>query len=377
MRKRDNNTEAFYALLRAGLWEKDVEPLPLGQLDFQAIYQLAEEQSSVGLIAAGLERVKDMKVPQAVVLQFVGSTLQTEQRNKAMNQFVAVLTRFLNKEGIYSLLVKGQGVAQCYERPLWRASGDVDLLLDAENYEKAKKVLTPLAVDVRTEYTYFKHLAMTIEGWEVELHGTRQSRLSRRIDDQLEVIQKGCFDFGDVRVWRDGETDIHLPGVDADVPFIFTHILHHFFFEGVGVRQICDWCRLLWTYRDSLDVELLETRLRKMGLMSEWKAFAAFAVDYLGMPVEAMPLFDDNDNANENLKRKARRIGDFVMKVGNFGHNMVRISRLNKPYLIRKLISLWEHLNYVLRQFMIFPLDSIRFVWEVARSGLHGVVKGE
>jgi hypothetical protein len=32
--------------------------------------------------------------------------------------------------------------------------------------------------------------------------------------------------------------------------------------------------------------------------MSEWKAFAAFAVDYLGMPVEAMPFLSLNDNVN-------------------------------------------------------------------------------
>jgi hypothetical protein len=27
--------------------------------------------------------------------------------------------------------------------------------------------------------------------------------------------------------------------------------------------------------------------------MSEWKAFAALAVDYLGIPTEALPLYDD------------------------------------------------------------------------------------
>ena len=31
-----------------------------------------------------------------------------------------------------------------------------------------------------------------------------------------------------------------------------------------------------------------------MGLMSEWKAFAAVAVDWLGMPVEAIPLYSSN-----------------------------------------------------------------------------------
>ena len=64
--------------------------------------------------------------------------------------------------------MKGQGIAQCYEKPLWRSSGDIDLLLSDSNYDKAKKVLIPLATDVETEYTHFKHVGMTIDGWVVD-----------------------------------------------------------------------------------------------------------------------------------------------------------------------------------------------------------------
>lgn len=54
----------------------------------------------------------------------------------------------------------------------------------------------------------------------------------------------------------------------------------------------------LWTYRDDLDLSLLDDRLRRIGVMSEWKAFGALAVEWLGVPVEACrfirhrPLFD-------------------------------------------------------------------------------------
>lgn len=372
VKSKDNNTQAFLALVRAGLWGENASLLPYGEADFSVIYQLAEEQSSVGLITAGLENVKDIQIPKETLLTFIGRTMQIEQQNKEMNEFIEVLIKFLRKNGVYSLLVKGQGVAQCYDKPLWRACGDVDLLLNSDNYELAKSVLTPKAVDVKTEFTYFKHLAMTIDGWEVELHGTRQSRLSRRIDSELDIIQDSCFKGGEVRAWQNGNTDVFLPGVNADVVFIFTHILHHFFFEGVGVRQICDWCRLLWTHRSEIDVPVLEHRLRKMGLMSEWRAFAAYAADWLGMPTVAIPLY----SGDRKWSRKAARIKNFIIRVGNFGHNIEKISR-HKPYLIRKLLSFGEHIVYVLRQFMVFPLDSLRFVGEVVRSGLHGVMKGE
>lgn len=40
-----------------------------------------------------------------------------------------------------------------------------------------------------------------------------------------------------------------------------------------------------------IDVPLLESRLRGMDLMPEWKRFAALTVGYLGIPIDAMPLY--------------------------------------------------------------------------------------
>ena len=312
-----------------------------------------------------------------VVLQFIGSTFQLEQRNEAMNAFVAKLMEQFRAGDIYAILVKGQGIAQCYEEPLWRACGDVDLLLSESNYERAKEMLHPLATDVETEYTHFKHQGMTIDGWVVELHGTLHCRLSKRVDDGIDATQRELFYGGKVRSVEfnnssGSKVQVFLPAPDEDVIFVFTHILHHFFFEGIGLRQICDWCRLLWTYKDSLNHGLLESRIRKMGLMSEWKAFAAFAVKWLGMPAEAMPLFDENDN----LDKKADKICKFVLEVGNFGHKQRR-DYSGMSYLRRKFVSVWGRLSDMLRHFQLFPKDSIVFFGGVLRSGLHAAVRGE
>lgn len=147
--------------------------------DYSEIYRLAEGQSVIGIVAAGLEHITDEKVPQVWALRFAGQTIQLEQRNKAMNQFLADMVAKMREVSIYTLLVKGQGVAQCYERPLWRACGDVDLFLSDDNYKKAKDYLVPLAISVGEEFDYNKHLALNIEGWEVELHDNLCSGLWR------------------------------------------------------------------------------------------------------------------------------------------------------------------------------------------------------
>lgn len=371
--------QQFLELVKTGLFpDHNARILPHGNsVDWDMLYRLAEEQSVMGLIAAGIENLPASERPsKEVVLQFIGSTFQLEQRNKAMNTFVAKLMEQLRAEDIYAILVKGQGIAQCYEKPLWRACGDVDLLLSESNYERAKELLCPLATDVETEYTHFKHQGMNIDGWVVELHGTLHSRLSKRVDRLIDEVQKDVFYGGNVRSWDNSGTQVFLPSPDNDVIFVFTHILHHFFFEGIGLRQICDWCRLLWTYKDSLNHKLLESRIRKMSLMSEWKAFAAFVVKWLGMPVEAMPLFEDTDNHNVNLDKKADKICKFVLEVGNFGHKQRR-DYSGMSYLKRKFVSVWGRLSDMLRHFQLFPKDSIVFFGGVLRSGLHAAVRGE
>ncbi len=369
----DNHTQAFFALLKAGLWERDVRLSQYKKIDFVKVYRLAEEQAVVGLVTAGIDRIIDIKVPQKEVLQFVGTSLHLEQRNQAMNSFIAEMVEGMRTVGIYTLLVKGQGIAQCYERPQWRTSGDIDFFLSDENYRKAETYLKPKASYVGGINPYTRHVAMTIDSWNVELHGSLRNGLWKSMDRTMNEVQYDIFCGGNVRLWQDGETHIFLPRADEDVVYVFSHILEHFYKEGIGLRQICDWCRLLWTYKDSLNRKLLESRIKSMGVMTEWKAFAALAVDYLGMPVEAMSFYSDD----KKWKRKAARVMEFVLETGNFGHNRDYSYRNKYPYIIYKAISFWKHLKDGAFFFSIFPLDSIKVTWRRMVVGVSVVLQGK
>lgn len=367
--------KAFLALAKAGLWSDanfNVCLNPNDKLGWEDVYHLAEEQSVKGVVLSGIEYSK-VKPPQELLLQWIGEVQMLEQQNKAMNQFIAELIEKLRNADIYTLLVKGQGIAQCYERPLWRACGDVDLFLSEENYNKAKELLLPLAEAIEPEWNTSRHLGMTIDGWVVELHGSLRGSLSPKINGVLNEIRRETFNDGIVRSWVNNGTQIFLLDVNNDAIYVFTHFLNHFYKGGIGLRQICDWSRLLWCYRSELDMRLLESRLRKMGLMTEWKAFGAFAVDYLGMPSEAMPFY----SADDKWKRKADKLCKFILEVGNFGHNR-DMSYYNKyPYLIRKMFSLGRRCWDVLMHMRIFPLDSLRFFPYIMYNGIRSVVRGE
>lgn len=358
MQSLDNNTEVFFALMRAGLWEKEAHLSHYNTIDYSAIMQMAEEQSVVGLVTAGLEQVNDLKVPQTWTLQFIGITLQVEQRNKAMNLFMEGLIGDFFKNGIYTLLVKGQGVAQCYERPFWRASGDIDLFLTADNYLKAKAYLRSKGSLLSHETEKNKkrlNSEFQLGEWLVELHGTQHANLSKSMDREIDAIQDDVFANGKVRVWRNGKTDVHLPAATEDVMFVFAHILQHLFLGGIGLRQVCDWCRVLWTYRESVDIKTLELYLKKMGVMTEWKVFGCIAVDMLGMPHEAMPFYDSR------FKKKSLRLLNYIMKVGNFGHNKDYSYLQTYSGVKRKIITFWKQMVDSMRLSRVFPVDAIRF----------------
>lgn len=370
----DNNQQAFFALVRAGLWA-DFEPTDIRYKGFtepvnwDKIYQLAEEQSVIGVVLAGIDHSK-VKPPQDLLLQWIGEVQMIEQQNKSMNVFVAQLIEKLRKNDIYAILVKGQGIAQCYERPLWRTSGDIDLLLDSNNYEKAKAYCDSVSDSFASETIKNKerlHQEYQIEGWIVEQHGTMHADLSRRMDKVLDQLQVDTLRKKQERVWKNGDTDVRLPSPDNDVIFVFSHILQHLFLEGIGLRQICDWSRLLWTYKDSLNHKLLESRIRKMGVLSEWRVLAAFAVEFLGLPSEAMPLYLED----AKWKRKADRICSFVMMVGNFGHN--REVEWTNPFKRRSML-IWHRITDTIRLLPVFPLDAPKFLLNYAVEGVRGIV---
>lgn len=318
--KLDGNQLSFLGLLRAGLWDTVNPDLRIdGSTDWEKVYQLAGEQSVVGLVTAGIERFKNdnphFSIQQEALLQMIGEVQMIEQTNLAMNLFIEKIVGAMREADIYTLLLKGQGIAQCYERPLWRSPGDVDFLMSIDNYKKASRLLAPLSSCTIPERLYSKEVGLTIDSWLVEIHGTQRTGLSYRVDKVVDDVQKDVFYGGNVRSWINGKTTVFLPSPDNDVFFVFTHYIKHFYKEGMNLRQICDWCRLLWTYRDSLNPELLEMRIRKAGLMGEWKAFAALAVEYLGMPVEAMPCYDVRSKMSDGrCNKKAEQVLKHILK---------------------------------------------------------------
>lgn len=353
MMKPDHNLAAFYALLRAGLWGTEVRLAEYEAVDFTEVYEIAKAQTVVGLVAAGLEQVVDRTITRQDARPFIHYVLKVEGFNKAMNELIAKLVTYLREHEVEVLLVKGQGLALCYDRPLWRAVGDVDLMVDPAHYEKAVQALKRIATSFDNERDRDLHISFDIGGWTVELHGTLDVHYINRVDRVVREVFQKTFECHQVRTWMNDGVPVGIPEPNNDVIFVFTHILKHTFIGGVGLRQICDWCRLLFAFHENIDAPLLQERLTKMGLMREWKTFASLAVHFLGMNPACIPLYDPSPK----WRKKAETLNGYVLLDGNFGQNWDRKGR--KHYLQNLFIGIKTFSYHSLRHFVISPRNSL------------------
>lgn len=107
--------------------------------------------------------------------------------------------------------------------------------------------------------------------------------------------------------------------------------------------------------------------------MSEWKTFSALAVKALGIPQEAIPFY----SPGKKWEKKAKRILNVILETGNFGYNKDSSYYEKYPYVLYKIISLWQNTKDTVKHMGIFPIDSIRIWGLMIRDGITAVFKGK
>lgn len=75
--------------------------------------------------------------------------------------------------------------------------------------------------------------------------------------------------------------------------------------------------------------------------------------------------------------KKADKICEFILEVGNFGHNRDMSFYHNGSYFVQKIKSFGRRMSDMWDHLMIFPLDTIRFIPCILFNGLRSAVRGE
>lgn len=177
--------------------------------------------------------------------------VKTEQAHALLNSTIAQIVRALDAQGVPSVLLKGQGIAQNYLRPESRTCGDIDMYTGHGGYQKAFEVIEALheGRPHKEAAECEHHLHTSLNGVEVEIHRLASFLHGRRMDANFQKWTKDSLDdrfgTGSLEIWDNAGAPVALAPATFNAFFILHHAVRHMTTEGVGFRQICDWVMLL------------------------------------------------------------------------------------------------------------------------------------
>ena len=217
-------------------------------MDWQELYSFASKQALLGLCFDGIERLgkeypeelKQNPIGRELLMTWMGKAQQIRRQNMKVNAVAGKLFSMLREDGLRCCILKGQGNALMYPNPYSRTPGDIDVWIDASReriMEYAQKKFE-LGDDIRLQ-----HLETSLDGVPVELHFFPCSMNNPIYHARL---QKWFRRYADLQCSHivglpDGAGDIAIPTTAFNVVYQLTHLYHHFFDEGIGMRQIIDY----------------------------------------------------------------------------------------------------------------------------------------
>lgn len=324
----------FFALVQSGLWNTAIDKtLFNSQTDWQKLYQSARAQALLGITFDGMQNLpQELRPKRELYLQWCNALLQMEENNRLLNHELANVYALYRANQIEPVLLKGQGVAQNYRNPLHRQCGDIDLYIGIKNYETANKLLRQESTDEHEEN--HKHTCIHWHGVDIENHRIL-SRLSSPRSDQNFQKEIACWH--DTAACRNIEIEgcqVTLPPLSFDVAYILAHSVLHFLNEGIGLRQVCDWANILHAQRGEIDREKVAKLIKQWGLSKAAKLFGVVAVNYLGLPMEELPI----PYTPKDMKTGEWLLND-IWQGGNFGRYDQTRKQRPKGYWSGKLYT--------------------------------------
>ena len=282
--------QAFLSLLRAGLWgsDPDCEGFPLDVQEWEELHLQAQKQTVEGLIYDGILRLPiALFPPSLLMLRWTARIDDMERRNMRMNKAIGNINRWLENAGTTAWLMKGQGVATCYQHPLHRQCGDIDLYFpNASDGDKVIQLLNAEGITVEHQagmsVVYWKEGCMIDQHMRlIDIHNPLMNRyLKQLIEAEAEQVVR----------WKTEEGEnITLPSPLLAHLLSNAHILKHLMAVGIGFRQLCDSARICYQYHQCIDGQKLKKVYRKVGIYRWAQVLHRVLVEDLGMPEEYLP----------------------------------------------------------------------------------------
>ena len=186
------------------------------------------------------EELKQNPIGRELLMTWMGKAQQIRRQNMKVNAVAGKLFSMQREDGLRCCILKGQGNALMYPNPYSRTPGDIDVWIHASReriIEYASKKFE-LEDDIRLQ-----HLETSLDGVPVELHFFPCSMNNPIYHTRLQKWFRRNADLQCSHIvgLPDGAGDIAIPTTAFNVIYQLMHLYHHFFDEGIGMRQIIDY----------------------------------------------------------------------------------------------------------------------------------------
>ncbi len=256
------------------------------------------------------------------------------------------------KAGIPCIILKGFASALYYPDPLMRSMGDVDFLVDTDNFEEAHRVLAENGYE-STDKSHDVHDVYVGKMCRCEMHfqpsGIPESKagvkVRKYLSGLLENSEKVQTELGEIAV----------PSTFHHGLIILLHMCYHLTGDGLGLRHLCDRAVFLNSVGEEKFLELVEKAFNDIGLWEFAKIMTLISCEYLGLP--GMEWAKDAD------KKLADYILIDIIIGGNFGQK--NADRSHESLIIT---SKNEKEISMLRQFFISANSIVYKNWKAAKK---------
>lgn len=304
----------------------DSLPIPstLGEICWDELLAFGEKQQIMGILFHGLEKLtSDLPhPPQALLFKSLAMAENIKRCNKLLNSRVNEIVTLFEQKGFQCCLLKGQGNASMYPHPFVRTPGDIDLWVMGDYREITAfcKSLNPAAaISYHHAQLLYKDVVL-----EVHFHPSYCGNLLYNLRLQRFFDQyKNKGSFLPITLTSSGR-EIPIPSYLFNRVFQMSHIMKHFLYEGIGLRQIIDYYYLL-KCSEPVDVQSEEKILKHLNLHRFGGALMYVLHTYLGLDARYLTL--------EPQQKDGEILLEEIFQSGNFGHyderfNFQQTSRL-------------------------------------------------
>ena len=241
-------TSAIFLFLNYCLGKKVDMSMVVAKTDWRQLYNFASRQALLGFCFDGIERLtkefseelKQNPMGRDLLMIWMGAAQQIHRQNMKVNVVASKLYSMLREDGLRCCILKGQGNALMYSNAYSRNPGDIDVWVNASREQITEYAKTHFEIgnDIR-----FQHLETSMDGVPVELHFFPCTMNNPIYHARLQKWFKRNADLqcSNVVSLPDGIGEIAIPTTAFNVIYQLTHLYHHFFDEGIGMRQIIDY----------------------------------------------------------------------------------------------------------------------------------------